>query len=39
MSGTFVLDAAGTVRLAHVDEHPNDHAAPSDVLSCIRAVA
>lgn len=39
MSGTFVLDGAATVRLAHVDEHPNDHAAASEVLGCLATIA
>ena len=39
MSGTFVIDRDGTLRLAHRDAHPNDHAAMSDILRCLDALA
>jgi len=35
MSGTFVLDRRGIVRLAHLDEHPNDHVSNEEVLRCL----
>lgn len=39
MSGTFVIDRDGTLRLAHRDAHPNDHADIGDILRCLDALA
>ena len=35
MSGTFVLDGRGIVRLAHLDEHPGDHAPSEEIWRCL----
>lgn len=35
MSGTFVLDGSGKVRLAHRSAHPNDHLAHERIWSCL----
>ena len=38
MSGTFVVDGGGIVRLAHPDEHPGDHIANEEVWHCLDAI-
>jgi peroxiredoxin len=35
MSGTFVVDAAGTVRFAHRDRYPTDHPADETLWACL----
>jgi peroxiredoxin len=38
MSGTFVIDRAGVVRLVHRDSHPNDHLADEDIWACLEGL-
>ena len=38
LSGTFVIDGAGIVRLAHRDAHPGDHASSADIWACLDAI-
>jgi peroxiredoxin len=38
MSGTFVLDGAAIVRLAHIDQHPGDHASNEEIWRCLDAI-
>ncbi len=38
MSGTFVLDREGVVRLAHRGAHPNDHIAHEKIWDCLDAI-
>jgi peroxiredoxin len=35
MSGAFVIDRAGIVRLVHRDGDPNDHPADEDIWACL----
>jgi hypothetical protein len=39
MSGTFVFDGRGRLRLAHRSAHPNDHAAHEDIWHCLDSIA
>jgi hypothetical protein len=38
MSGTFVLDCEGVVRLAHRGAHPNDHVSHEEIWQCLDAI-
>ena len=38
MSGTFVIDAGGIVRMAHRSRHPNDHADTARIWACLDAL-
>jgi len=38
MSGTFVLDGEGNVRLAHHGKHPNDHVSHEEIWRCLDAI-
>jgi len=38
MSGTFVIDRAGVVRLAHRDADPNDHVSDDRIWACLDAL-
>lgn len=38
MSGTFVLDSEGIVRLAHRSRHPNDHISHETIWRCLDAI-
>jgi peroxiredoxin len=39
MSGTFVIDRGGIVRLAHRDRDPNDHVTDERIWACLDALA
>lgn len=38
MSGTFVLDGDGVVRLAHRSAHPNDHVPHETIWRCLDTI-
>jgi hypothetical protein len=39
MSGTFVFDGSGRLRLAHRSAHPNDHLSHEAIWSCLDQMA
>jgi len=39
MSGTFVIDGRGIVRLAHRSRYPNDHVETERIWACLDALA